>query len=128
MVRPQYYFRKSDRGLLAWDVRHLIALSANLPIQQVPVSSIVEINENHWYSQRGVEPTCRSIVAHCALMITADLSYPIILDNGGRVMDGMHRVCKALLEGLSHVAAVRFVVDPEPDYVGREPETLPYLG
>ena len=28
-----------------------------------------------------------------------DLEYPIILAADGRVMDGMHRVCKALLEG-----------------------------
>src|SRR6266478_5486448 len=32
----------------------------------------------------------------------------IILDNSGRVMDGMHRVCKALLQGIDTVAAVQF--------------------
>ena len=126
MLRPQYHFRKSPRGLLAWDVRRLVKLSTDLPIQQVSVSSLAEINENHWYGHDAVEPTCRSIVEHCSLILAADLSYPIILDNTGRVMDGMHRVCRALMESRSHVAAVQFLVDPEPDYVNREPESLPY--
>jgi hypothetical protein len=65
-------------------------------------------------------------VEHCRLISSADLSYPVILDNSGRVMDGMHRVCKALLQGIDTVAAVQFDVDPEPDYVGRDPDSLPY--
>ena len=126
MLRPQYHFRKSARGLLAWDVRRLVKLSAALPIQQVLVSSLAELNENHWYGHGAVEPTCRSIVEHCSLIVAADLSYPIILDNNGRVMDGMHRVCKALLESRISIAAVQFLADPEPDYVNRTPESLPY--
>ena len=126
MIRPQYHFRKTARGLLAWDVRRLIRLSADSPIHQVPVASLAELSESHWYGHGAVNPTCQSIVEHCSLILAADLSHPIILDSTGRVMDGMHRVCKALMENLSHVAAVQFLVDPEPDYINREPESLPY--
>jgi hypothetical protein len=41
-------------------------------------------------------------------------------------MDGMHRVLKAVLAGLSHIPAVRFSSDPVPDYVGVDPNDLPY--
>jgi len=41
-------------------------------------------------------------------------------------MDGMHRIGKALLQGLSDVEAVRFIDDLEPDYVGVHPDDLPY--
>ena len=41
-------------------------------------------------------------------------------------MDGMHRICKALLEGRDEIEAVRFVQDPEPDCVGVQPYDLPY--
>jgi|SoimicmetaTmtHAB_FD_contig_61_781537_length_1458_multi_2_in_0_out_0_4 hypothetical protein len=41
-------------------------------------------------------------------------------------MDGMHRVVRALLEGRSTIAAVRFEVQPEPDYRNCDPATLPY--
>jgi hypothetical protein len=41
-------------------------------------------------------------------------------------MDGMHRILKALLEGLEEIEAVRFGRDPEPDYVDVDPDDLPY--
>ena len=126
MVRAQYHFRPSARGLLAWDVRRLIDLSAGLPIRQVLVAHVSELEENHWYGHGAALPSCRNVVEHCSLIVQADLSYPIILDQSGRVMDGMHRVCKALMQGIASVHAVQFTSDPEPDYVGLEPESLPY--
>ena len=126
MVRPQYHFRASPQGLLAWDVGRLIRLSSGLPVREVAVASIDEINEDHWYSHGTTKPTCRSVIEHCSLLLATDLSFPIILDSMGRVMDGMHRVCKALMEGRTHLPAVQFRQDPEPDFIGREPESLPY--
>jgi hypothetical protein len=41
-------------------------------------------------------------------------------------MDGMHRVSKALIEGRVTIDSVQFDADPEPDYVGRRPDDLPY--
>ncbi len=58
--------------------------------------------------------------------MAADLAYPIILDSAGRVMDGMHRIGKALMLGHDYIDAVQFTVDPAPDYLGCDPDTLPY--
>lgn len=55
-----------------------------------------------------------------------DLNFPIILSSDGRIMDGMHRVAKALLEGRGTIEAVRFRQDPEPDYEDVQPDDLPY--
>ena len=63
---------------------------------------------------------------HMRLIDEADLSHPIILDQDGRVMDGMHRVCKAVRDGKDQILAFRFVTDPEPDFVGCDPDELPY--
>ena len=41
-------------------------------------------------------------------------------------MDGMHRVCRALVEGLATIRAVRFEDDPEPDHIDVPLEQLPY--
>lgn len=71
-------------------------------------------------------PTWRSLIAHVRLIDDADLRYRIILAADGRVMDGMHRVAKALRAGMRDIEAVRFVEDPPPDHVGRTPEELPY--
>lgn len=50
----------------------------------------------------------------------ADLDCPIILDESGFVMDGWHRIAKALLEGRETIKAVRFKETPPCDYVEAE--------
>ena len=59
-------------------------------------------------------------------MRNVDLSFPIILSTDGRVMDGMHRVCRAVMDKLKTIAAVRFANGPEPDYIGVNPDDFPY--
>ena len=44
----------------------------------------------------------------------ADLSRPIILDEDGELMDGRHRLMKAMLLGEESVLAVRFDENPSP--------------
>ena len=126
MIRAQYFSRKSSKGLLAWDVRRLVELSRDFPVEQIAVADVAELDEAHWYGLEGDVATCRSLVGHMQLIEEADLSYPIIIDPDGRVMDGMHRVCKALHQGIATIAAVRFPELPEPDFVGIHPSELPY--
>ena len=125
-MRGQYHFRSSLRGLLAWDVHRLVALSRGLEREFVPLANIRELDEVYW-SNDGAGMTCRQVVDHARLMEEADLAHPVILSSDGRVMDGMHRICKALLLGHEAIEAVRFAVDPEPDYVGVHPDDLPYV-
>jgi hypothetical protein len=124
IVRKQYYFRPSNRGLLAWDVDRLVQLSKELPRKQVLLTEIRELDEA-WYGE-GEAPTWRAMIEHIRLIEEAELAYPIILSTNGGVMDGMHRVAKAALQRRSHIEAVRFAQDPAPDHVGRGPTELPY--
>ena len=125
-MRKQYHFWPSDRGLQAWDVERLIALSRDLPRRRVPLAEIREIDEVHWFDDDYQRPTCRAVLEHMAYIDEADLSFPIILAADGRVMDGMHRVAKAVRGGRTEIEAVQFTDDPAPDYVGRHPRDLPY--
>ena len=92
---------------------------------RVPPSEIREIGEA-FSSEFDEPPTWKSIVEHIRLIDTADLCFPIILSSEGRVMDGMHRVIKALLASRATIDAVRFTTDPEPDYIDIDPTQLPY--
>ncbi len=126
-MRAQYHLRRTDTGIDAWNVRRLIALSRDLPVKMVNPHAFAELHENHWYfHDNDIEPTPSSMIEHMRLIIDADLDYPIILDQAGRVMDGMHRICKAVLHDIKQIPAVRFPVDPEPDYVDCDPTELPY--
>ena len=115
-MRKQYHFRPSKNGFYAWDVDKLIALTKDLPQISVKLDEIKELDENFWFQGPEAKPTCRSLVEHFKLMEGADLKYPIILSQQGRVMDGMHRVCKSLLLGHKEIKAVKFNNDPAPDY------------
>jgi hypothetical protein len=90
------------------------------------MESIDEIDSVYWFDDKTDRPTVRSVVDHARLIEDVDLSHPIILGVDGRVMDGMHRIAKALLEGRSTISAVRLEVHPDPDYRNCRPEDLPY--
>ena len=125
-MRAQYHLRQSPRGLCAWNIHRLVELSRGLVHERVQLSAIRELDEPYWANGVNQRLSCREIVLHARLMLDCDLTFPIILSSDGRVMDGMHRVCKALLQSLSDIEAVRFVDDPEPDYIGIDPDDLPY--
>ena len=57
----------------------------------------------------------REFVSHMKLVLEADLSHPIILDEDAGVFDGRHRIARALLDELEVIKAVRFEEDPPPD-------------
>ncbi|MES9828417.1 MAG: hypothetical protein ABW201_09145 [Candidatus Thiodiazotropha sp.] len=125
-MRKQYHFRETKKGCLIWDVHRLVDMSQNLPLISIPLSEIKELDEDFWYSNTSQKPTCRSIVDHFKLIQETDLNYPIIMCSEGRVMDGMHRVCKALLEGEKTIKAYKFSSTPSPDYIDVAEDDLPY--
>ena len=124
-VRKQYNFRPSAGGLDAWDVDNLIRASADLPVKDVPLDSIADVDTDFWF-KFGPIPTVRRIIEHLHLIREVDLSYPVILGADGRVMDGMHRIARAIVDGHSTIKAVRFEIEPEPDFRDCSPEGLPY--
>ena len=83
----------------------------------MPIAGIAGFDQVTWFSLDGPLPTCRRVAEHARRIMAADLSYPVIFSASGGVMDGMHRIARAWLEGSATVRGVRFAVDPEPDEV-----------
>jgi hypothetical protein len=125
-MRKQYNFWPGERGFDAWDVDRLIELTRDFPVMVVAVDAIRDVDTDYWFSYGPVLPTVRQVVDHIRLINEVDTSFPIILGADGRLMDGMHRVAKALLDGETTIRAVRFEVDPEPDHRDCLPDDLPY--
>jgi hypothetical protein len=124
-MRKQYHFWPGDRGLDAWDVDRLVAMSASFEVEEIPVTAIWELDRVYWFDDRE-QPTVRKVIEHVRLIRDVDPTYPIILGPDGRVMDGMHRVARALLEEAATIRAVRFDVLPDPDFRNCRPDQLPY--
>jgi hypothetical protein len=126
-MRKQYSFLPAEGdGYDAWDVDRLVERAVGLPVHEVPVETIRELDEVYWFSADGEGSTVRVIAQHARLIQDADLAFPVILGADGRVMDGMHRVARAVLEGRATVPAVRFETDPPPDHRGVHPDDLSY--
>jgi hypothetical protein len=125
-VRKQYHFWPGEDGFDAWDVDRLVELSRGLPVKDVELSSIEEIDTVYWFDDRFERPTVRKVVEHVRLIEEVDLSHAVILGFDGRVMDGMHRIAKALLERRATIRAVQFDTPLDPDYRNCRPEDLPY--
>ena len=125
-MRKQYHFWPGEHGFDAWDVERLIRLSVDLRVLEVPLDSIRDLDTAYWASPGAEHPTVRELVVHMRLIQEVDPAYPVILGSDGRVMDGMHRVARAVLEGRTTIRAVRFPADPEPDFRNCHPDDLSY--
>ena len=118
------YSRLTGHGRLVWFVERLWYLAQSLPQYTVPLAQIAEFDQDCWFGP-GTPPTCRAVAAHARRILAADLTYPIILSADGALMDGGHRIAKAYLLDQRTIAAVRFSVDPEPDYLLAPDAPLP---
>jgi hypothetical protein len=94
-------------GNHSWDVARLFELSRKFPVVKVPIDYIYV-----YYTYEKL--SLREMVMHFKAVNDADLSKPIILDEDGCLMDGRHRIMKAILNGKKTIKAVRFDKNPSP--------------
>ena len=123
-MRKQYHFRQVGEDIYIWDVHSLVALSEKLNVKEILITDIQELNEAYWFPD--THPTTQQMIEHMQLVNAADLSYPIILCAEGRVMDGMHRIAKAILGHQTHIQAVQFEHTPKPDFINVDADDLDY--
>lgn len=60
----------------------------------------------------------KDLAEEMKLVLRADYSYPIIIDERGRMVDGAHRVIHAYIDGVETIKGVTIKDEqfPEPDY------------
>jgi hypothetical protein len=106
---------REDGSMRFWRMDQLWPLVPGLPVKKVRISDLECLDEVCWFGgPLNLRPTCRSIAEHARDIYEADLSYPIILSPKGDVLDGMHRICKAFLQGLEEIDAVQLLEMPAP--------------
>jgi hypothetical protein len=106
-LKEQVYQEDKKR----WFVTRLIEKAKELPVQEMPMTGL------NTYSLYPQPKSMNSFVSHVQKVNDADLSKPIILDDEGYVMDGRHRIAKALLDGVETIKFVRFEETPIHDYM-----------
>jgi len=117
--RPGHHYRSRRKGNQTniWEVAGLWEKSKDLPVTEVPLDFFNQyLDKNFWFAQKN-PPNLRNFLKHCIKVAEADLAYPIILDEDGKVLDGIHRLVKAYLMEEKTIKTVRFPVTPPPDRV-----------
>lgn len=90
-----------------WSVARLFELARELPVMEAPIDCLSVY-------QTYDKLTLRDMVMHMRAVNAADLEKPIILDEDGELMDGRHRLMKAMLLGHETIKVVRFNENPSP--------------
>ena len=87
-------------------VHEAIRLSKDLPVKEINLSEI--------YMSYGsmCKDSFRSFLEHVKMVNDADLSCPILMNEDGCIIDGRHRLAKAILDECETIKVKRFVDDP----------------
>jgi len=110
MKIPEFYstaVQEAKIGRHIWSIARLFELTNDLPVMETPLDHL-----NVWHKYEGL--SLRELVMHMKAVQDAYLNFPIILDEDGEIIDGRHRIMKALLEGKETIKAVRFDTNPDP--------------
>jgi hypothetical protein len=114
-MKKKYHIRNVGGDTLIWEVDKLVKLSEHYLPKEILIESLDEIDENYWFNGDDI-PSAREIAKHIEYAKKTSFKYPVILSSDGRVMEGMHRILKALMSGKDTIKAVQFLEDPEPDH------------
>jgi hypothetical protein len=101
-----------DRDGNRWSARYLYEKAAGLKPERVHLRHI-DISGMPW-SNGGIN-SIDNFIAHMYRVTQADTSIPVIMSHDGFIMDGWHRVARAILDGKKSIMAYRFEVYIEPE-------------
>jgi len=95
-----------------WCILNLIEEAKKLKPFKIPLKCL-DLNCSTFSELNDVS----DFAEHYKNVEQADLKYPIILGDKGEIMDGRHRLCKAIIKyGIDgYILAVRFKKTPSPD-------------
>ncbi len=97
-----------------WQMRRLWELTKSLPVFEYEVVSFNGFDKDVWFNSLR-NPTLHNILEHYKKIENATFKYPIIISQEGIILDGIHRICRAYLDGKKTIPAVKFSQNPEPD-------------
>lgn len=101
-----------QHGDKVWVVANLIEHAKSLDPFDLPLAA-VHAGTEVWTpvsSAYGLAQQMRRV-------LDVNPDYPVILDEEGFIMDGWHRIARALVDGKATIKAVRFPQTPAHDYL-----------
>lgn len=109
----QVFVCSSEDGVMLsmWSIKGLWKHAAHLPVEMIAMEELSPtLDETLTLTKREMAEKTRHIM-------DANLEYPTIFSARGWLMDGSHRIMKALALGHTEIKAIRFPHDPPPDQI-----------
>lgn len=98
-----------------WEDATLWVAAKGKPIVELGIEELSKMPFCGWNSQ-----TLKDIANEYMAVMSADIRFPILVTTDNIVMDGCHRIVKAILEGKTSIEAIVLDVTstdfPSPDY------------
>lgn len=116
MKYPKIEFRRidplqdyySDRDGNLYSVAKMVDDTKGLKPFDAPIATM-DLSGKIWDGSTLLE-----LAFHCKKVSKADLRVPIIIGWDGSIVDGRHRLIKAIIQGRRTIQAVRMTWKPEP--------------
>ena len=102
-----------------WNLKDLWDLSKTLKVNEIDVKLLWDQRyAKAWCWQHENEIINNEFFLHHMQRISnANLDYPIILSEENYILDGVHRLMKCKFLDIQKISYVKFIKDPEPNYV-----------
>jgi disulfide oxidoreductase YuzD len=91
----------------SYKITDLIEASKNLKVFKIKTADVFTDYE------APCNNTLTDFINHCKKVLNADLNYPIILSPDNFILDGKHRLSKAIIENTKYIKAVRLEKMPD---------------
>ena len=93
-----------------WSVARLIKLAEDFPVYEVPVFTFPTYFWP-WEDEQNLD----TFISHVNRVQNSDLDIPLLISPSGGIIDGLHRLCKAVLEKKETIKVKYFKELPSPD-------------
>jgi disulfide oxidoreductase YuzD len=104
---------KNYQHVRHWDLVDIWKDSASLQPIEVKVDTLWKEYEGiYCWLEVGDKVTHAHFLHHLDRIMSADLSYPIILSEENYIMDGVHRLMKCKYLGITSIHCLKFKKDP----------------
>ena len=114
-ISGQTYSERSDGWKKYWKVEDLWEVAEGLPIEYIPLQLLTDQLEGTYWTQGEEEDvTPQWVLGHTRRILKADLNYPILVNSENTIVDGIHRLCRAVLDGRDDIAVQRIEELPPP--------------
>lgn len=103
-----------------WRVTTLWRFSNNKTSELIEINQLSRyLEEDRWFGNH-TKPTLENLLLHFDRILKSDLSYPLILSPNEDILDGIHRVAKAMLFKEKKLKIIKLNELPPSDYASIE--------